>query len=230
MEKVKDKIEELHQAYSLEVQIACQAFYAMKNLHTSPFHDKNIHRRMNRNARSWNIITHSLQVTTFITLGRIFDESGDSHSVHSLLNHCMRKRHEFSRGWLYRRKIRDGFDEKVARDYVRDKHPPCKVFFKRLKKTKTAYMGLYRSFYQPIRHNVFAHKIALSIEDSQRHFNQTSIAGIEDILCFLFQLDRIIWELINNGRMTDLCDHNCIEGNLIEKDVRKLLDSLVEPT
>jgi hypothetical protein len=223
---MKDRIEELHQAYSSEVMITCQAFVAMKNLKSIPFHDRDTHRRMNKNARTWNIITHSLQVTTFIALGRIFDESSDSHSVHSLLNYCMRNKREFSRGWLYRRKIRDGLNEELARDYVRDKHAPCMVFFKRLNKVKSEYTKIYKTLYRDIRHKVFAHKIALSLEESQNLFSRTSVAEIEDTLCFLYQLDKVIWQLITNGNITDLCNHGCLERVLIEENVSKLLKSL----
>ena len=225
--KYKDKIEILLESYEQEIRIACQSFYAMKHINNIAYHNRDIHTCLNKNALTWGIITHSLQVTFFMSFGRLFDENDDTQSVHSLLNYCSRNRREFSKWRLYRRKIRDGIDEKDALDYVRHVHYLHPEFFKKFIKLKREYSKIFKSAYKSIRHQVFGHRIQLTHSDSSRLFQSTSIAEVEDTLEFLYKLSKVIRFVVDNGRLTDLCNHGFSEEKFIKTDVEKLLNSLL---
>ena len=66
--------------YSKEVDLATYTFFVWKSINNIAVGDKEILTALRRNALSWGVITHSLQCTFFICLGRIFDDRKDSFS------------------------------------------------------------------------------------------------------------------------------------------------------
>jgi len=221
----KDKIEIFLESYQQEIRIACQAYYAYKSLNTIPYNDKKIRARLNRTPVSWLIIMHSLQATFIMSLGRLFDENGDAQSIHSIIKYCEnpKNRREFSKGRLYRRKIRDGFSDPLARDYIRTKQYPSGKFFSDLNLLKKKYAKDSKN-YKKIRHRVFGHRIAKTTPEAQRLFLATSVDEIEEILEFLYKVGRIIRSLVNNGDITELHNHGFLEKGIIEDDIEKLLN------
>lgn len=56
-----------------EVNVAATSFYAWKNINNLAANDQALFQALQRNALSWNIIAHALQITFFTSLGRLFD-------------------------------------------------------------------------------------------------------------------------------------------------------------
>ena len=99
-------IEVIQQRFENEVTTAAIAFYTWKSINTIASKDNTIHTVMNKEALTWNAITHSLQTAALITLGRIFDTDHGALSVHSYLNKCISEINQFSPEYLRRRKLR----------------------------------------------------------------------------------------------------------------------------
>lgn len=88
-------IEEALKLYQDEVATASWAFYAWKNIRSIGSNDRAVRQGLNRNAATWNVIAHSLQMTFLITIGRLFDLNVGAFSVHALLRFCIRNIEQF---------------------------------------------------------------------------------------------------------------------------------------
>jgi hypothetical protein len=86
----------------------------------------------------------------------------------------------------------------------------------------------FKAIYQPIRHQVFAHK---SIQDDKAIlalFEKTLITDVQEILRFLHTLFWAIWEMAWNAKRPDLTDFRSYDGevtrltNKTEKFIREL--------
>jgi hypothetical protein len=72
-----------------EVDRAIEAFYTYISIHRIANGNREIYLAMNQHPTFWNINLYSLQTTFFITMGRIFDDGKDTHSVHKLLSSAL---------------------------------------------------------------------------------------------------------------------------------------------
>ena len=57
-------------------------------------------------------------------------------------------------------------------------------------------------------------------------FEKTCIGQIDDMLCLLYQVSDVIWELIHNGRLNEVGDFNFDKEARVDEDVRSLLEKL----
>ncbi len=71
-----------------EIGAAIASAYAWKTLRNLAATEEPIMTALNRNARSWNLIMHALQLTFFVTLGRIFDRRKDTFTIDRFLKEC----------------------------------------------------------------------------------------------------------------------------------------------
>jgi len=130
-----NNIERLLKLFRDEVTTACWAFFVWKTINNTASGDAKVHKALNENAVSWNIITHSLQNTFFVTLGRIFDVDGNAFSIHSFLRACIEHIDQFSIVALRERKLRDakGKIPEWLEDYLSDAYVPREIDFQRLR-------------------------------------------------------------------------------------------------
>lgn len=223
------KLEKLHSTFRNEITTACQAFYAWKDIHNIASKDKNIHRGLNENALTWNLITHSLQNTFFITLGRIFDIDGEAFSIHILLRSCMENLDQFSKDALRERKTRDSKtgEQPWLNEYIESSYQPYKKDFQKLRGEISKKQRQYEAIYRPIRNKVIAHKEFESMECVDKLFGKTNIGDIQELLKFLHQIECIIFDLLYNGKLSKIGDHKFNEVEiLVEDDISKLLSKL----
>jgi chromosomal replication initiation ATPase DnaA len=68
-----------------EVEDAIAVFYTAEEIQDCARRDEHILDAIQHEALFWNVQVHALQTTLFITLGRIFDISGDAYSIHKLM-------------------------------------------------------------------------------------------------------------------------------------------------
>ena len=182
-------VEVLLQKYRREVTTAVWSFFAWKNINNVAAGDSTIQAGLNNNALTWNIVTHGLQTTFFITLGRIFDVDGGALSVHSFLNKCQAEVEQFSKPALARRKMRDARDGQPTwlRDYLAKAYEPKKQDFRLLKRAVKPHQAKYEEIYKPIRNLVMVHKNLEAAGTTDVFFEKTRIADIQEILLFLHQ-------------------------------------------
>lgn len=201
-------------------------FYTWKNIHDVAYEKREIEEAINRDAETWNIILHSLQVTHFITLGRIFDIDGDAFSVHKLLRECIENIDDFSLSALRERKRKappvnaspDWLD-----DYMSTCTAPTKNDFLKLQGEKSKKQKEYEEFIKPIRHKVFAHTDFNTMGTSHLLFPKTKIKQIEDLVVYVHQLDRTLFNIYHNGKLYSASDFTIKEDDHHKDIVEKLL-------
>lgn len=223
-----DNLEKAHKIFRDEVTTASSAFFVWKSFNNIASADRDIYRAVNANALSWNILTHSLQSTFLITLGRIFDSDGDAFSVHALIRSCISNIDQFGSEALRVRKIRanggavpDWLDE-----YMRNTYQPKKSDFLRLKGEVSKQQKIYIDIYRPIRNKVLAHKETATIGNADELFGRTNIGQIQDFIYFLNQIENIVFDLLHNGTLNKIGDYKFSEDERIHSDVEALLKKL----
>jgi len=223
------KIEELYKEFQSEVNVACWSFYTWKNIHNIAAKDNKIYRALNKNSLSWNIILHSLQSTFFITIGRLFDTDKKTFSVHAFLRACIGNIDQFSKNALRERKLKSSEADKMPwlDEYIEKSYQPKKEDFLRLKGEVSKRQRRYELIlYRPIRHKIFAHKDLKEIKLVDELFRKANIGEMQDLLCFLYQIESIIFELLYNGRLMNVGDFTFNEEESVMKDVAGLLDKI----
>lgn len=224
-------IESLHSLFQREVSIASQAFFLWKGINNCAAGDRDIHRGLNEQALTWNVIAHSLQSTFFITLGRLFDVGGDAFSVHAFLRSCINNIDQFSRAALHERKLRfaKGEEPDWLEEYINAAYVPTAKDFKLLRNEIKAKQSRYEDVYRPIRNEVIAHKAMASLDTVEHLFAKTDVGEVEGLLASLHQIESVVRRLLYDGALTKISDHEFNDEEYVLKDVRALLDRLKIP-
>jgi hypothetical protein len=223
-----EDIEELYKEFQSELNVACWSFYTWKNIHNIAVDDKEVYRALNRKSLSWNIILYSLQSTFFIAIGRLFDKDGRSFSIHTLISACIKNIDQFSKDALRERKIKGSKSDKLPwlDEYIVKSYQPNKEDFLKLKSEALKRQKHYESIYKPIRHKIFAHKDLKKIKHVDELFRKAKIGEMKDLLCFLYQIKMIIFELLYNGRLMNIGDFTFNEEEFVKKDIAGILDKI----
>ncbi len=226
-----DDVEQLQRFFSEEFAAAAHAFFLWKGINNYAVGDRSIYLGINQNALTWNIITHSLQTTFFIVLGRLFDTDSDALSAHTLLRKCIDNIQQFDRQALRARKIAawNGQEPSWLDGYTRDTYEPSIQDFLRLRGELSRHQARYSEIYRPIRNQIYAHREVATLEAVEPLFGRTRIGDIEELLNFLYQLKEVVWQLIHNGQLKALSDFNCPEEGYVLEDVRELLERVRSP-
>lgn len=223
-----EKVEEALKLYRDEVATATWAFYAWKHLNNIGSNDRAVQSGLNRNAATWNVITHSLQTTFFITIGRLFDIDGNAFSVHAFLRFCIENVDQFDSQHIRERKMTgqngvepdwlESFMERVYNAKVRD--------FQSLRGEVAKHQKRYEEIYRPIRNKFMAHKEIESLSNVTEIFGQTNIGEIQSFLALFGQIECIVFDLMHNGKLQKLGDYELREERRMEQDVTALLDRI----
>lgn len=225
MKNVDDYLKE----FSNEVAIVTKAHFTWKYVNSVASADKQILAALNRTPSSWNIFLHSLQTTTFISLGRIFDSNGGSFSIHRLARYCSKNINEFDRTNLKSRKM-DGYAEEPEwlEEYLNTAYYPNQGDIKRLKEEISSYRRIYEKKYKPIRNKVMAHNDFSKIGKNGELFGKTNITELESIISFCNQVKLGIQEQYWNGRKITFTNDPIFDDldQSAEKEVNDLLKSL----
>ena len=219
-------IEKYFKYYENELNVAASSFYAWKSINNIAVDDKDVYNALNRNALFWNITQHSLQCTFFISLGRIFDIDDQAFSIHKLLKACIENITEFSESHLRERKKGNGPEPDWLDDYMKGIYIPSENDFQRLRGEVSKQRKIYVDKLQSVRHKVFAHTDLLSIEKTHKFFAEATIGDIQDLLKFLFQIKRTIFELYHNGRKGEIGEFHFDEEEYVLKDISSLMNLL----
>jgi hypothetical protein len=184
--------------FDKEADSATQFFYSYVAIHSAMADHENVEHLLNGASLFWTTILGALQQSTFITLGRIFDKDGRSHSVYRLLDLIEANPRCFSRAALGRRKERDSPNASDwLPDYLDRVHEPTPQDFQRLRTHVNKWRDVYEGTYAPVRNKHFAHRDRI---DTSALFARTNIRELQLLLRFLRQLEDALWEMFNNGR------------------------------
>jgi hypothetical protein len=227
-----EAVASLHEHYRSEVAAASHAFYLWKGINNIAAADRGTFRGINEQALTWNTITHSLQTTFFIALGRLFDTDGDAFSIHAFLKGCIENIAEFDRPALHARKLAlsNGVEPDWLARYVANAYVPTVGDFQRLRGEASKHQAHYEAIYRPIRNQVFAHKDAGSMDSLQGLFGKTKISDIEQLLDFLYQVQEVVFQLFQNGELRKVGEFQNSEETLVVEDVSDLLKRIrMEP-
>jgi DNA-binding ferritin-like protein len=222
------QIELLHQRFRAEVDTAAQAFFLWKAINNHASADRGIYRGLNEQALSWNILTHSLQITFFVVLGRLFDTDADAFSVHAFLRSCIEDIEQFNKDALRERKLAGSSGDKPEwlDEYVKSAYVPEEKDFRMMRGELSRRQKQYEAVYRPIRNKVVAHKDAATMDNVEALFGKTDVTEIGELLCFLHQIQETVFQLLHNGRLTKLGDHPFREEEYVAHDIHALLERL----
>ncbi|MDD5014550.1 MAG: hypothetical protein PHW73_05545 [Atribacterota bacterium] len=222
------EIEELYKEFEKQLNIACQSFYAWKNIKKIAAEDNRVYHALNRNALSWNIILYSLQSTYFIAIGRLFDLNRKTFSVHSFLREYIENIGQFSKDALRERRIKGSEADKLPwlDEYVEKSYQPNKEDFLKLKGEVSKRQKRYETIYKPIRNKIFAHNELKEIKSIDELFRKVMIDETQDILCFLYQIEMIMHDILYNGRLMNVGDFTFNEEEFVMKDIAGLLNKI----
>lgn len=213
-----------------EVDKATQCFYTYLTIHATAGENKEVYRALNRHPSFWNIQLYSLQSTFFITMGRIFDNGKDAHSVHKLVATALAHPEFFSKEALARRKTESG---KTAPDwldeYISNAFEPKIDHLRTIKKQIAPYKKKFENTCLEIRNSVFAHTLVKDRDSVKAMYAKTEIVEIEEILYVLQDLVQALWQLFHNGRPLDFGNTSREYKNRVVEETRAAMVSLLLP-
>ena len=209
-----------------EVDRAIEAFYTYIFVHRISYENRKIYFAMNRNPTFWNINLYSLQTTFFITMGRIFDDGKDAHSVHKLVSSALANPEFFSKNSLTKRKTKGNEKPTWLDEYLKDVYEPGVSDLKKIKNQLKPYRRKFNESYRNIRNNIFAHTIIKDSKAASKLFGKTNILEVENILYVLKDLLETLWQLYNNGRRLEFGKTEMDYKNRIERVTYEVLNLL----
>jgi hypothetical protein len=184
---------------------------------------------VNRDASFWKTAIHGMQAGVFVTLYRVFDDSGDAHSIVPILAAGVRHPEFFSRETLEVRKKRlaeDGNPPWLL-DYLDNAWYPAADDMKGLARIIGPHKDQFIKIYEPIRSRVFAHRLEATTEAIQALFERTNITELEGMLRALFHTVQNLDGLIMNGRkFRDTSAEYDSDVAEIREDTRSVLDKV----
>jgi AbiU2 len=219
------------EVFRTEAETAAQ-FYL--DVHACAGAENRVYRLLNTAPLFWNTILGGLQTAAFVVLGRIFDQDSP-HNLGRLLRLAQDHPKIFSKDALARRK--QGA-EKTPPDwldsYLKHVYVPKPADFRRLRGYVRKHRKIYLEKYQPLRHQVFAHKGLSDAADVSALFAKTNIREMQRMLVFLMSLYDALWGLFVNGqrpvlrpqrysvkRMRERTAKNPRGGSVLERLVRE---------
>jgi hypothetical protein len=190
----KDELE----TFRKEEETAQQMFFAWLSLRATAASNADVLRTLNKTPLFWINAQHSLLVSAFITLGRIFDQDS-KHNVDRLMSIVSQNLSIFTIAALRARKVADGISVRDATKYVVGKYALTSDDVKTLRKQIDVRRRIYEDRYRDIRHKVFAHKSTNDAAVVGAMFAKTNIEEMKGVFGFLHALHHALWEQFHNG-------------------------------
>jgi hypothetical protein len=187
-----------------EAEVAIQFFYSYLSIYAVAGEQKEVHRLLNTAPLFWNTTLGALQTSTFIALGRVFDQKS-IHNIDRLIKIAQSNMNIFSKESLEGRKRRGSknADEWID-EYLLDVYVPNAEDFRRIRRHIAKRRKIYENNYRDIRHKIFAHKAISDKKEEHMLFGKTNIREMQKLLIFLRRLHEALWQLFNNGRKPTL--------------------------
>lgn len=186
-----------------EEETAQQMFFAWLSLRTTAASNADVLRMLNTAPLFWINAQHSMLVTAFVTLGRIFDQES-KHNVDRLMAIVSENLSIFSIDALRARKVADGISTEDAARYIVDKHALTSNDIRTLRKQIDVRRRIYEERYRDIRHKVFAHKATDNVAEIDEMFAKTNIEEMKGVFGFLHAFHDALWKQFHNGQKPNM--------------------------
>ena len=188
------------EVFRTEVETALQFFYGFLAIHSCAADTPAVHRLLNTAPLFWNSTLGALQTSTFVVLGRIFDQSSP-HNIGILLALAQDNPSIFSKAALKRRKLASAPNASSwIVGYMDTAYVPKPGDFRRLRGYVSKHRKTYLAKYQDLRHKVFAHREITDATQISALFARTNIREMQRMLLFCLSLYDALWQLFVNGR------------------------------
>jgi hypothetical protein len=162
--------------------------------------------RLNLHAAFWTSILAALQGSTFVALGRFFDERKDTHSAKGLLNFAEKSSGIFSRAALEARKVRAGLAPEAAKEFAAAAYELRPGGLAALQQELKDRRRFFEEKVKPIRHDVFAHAGKITKAERDRLFVTMPMRSLEDLVVYTLRLYNALFYLYHDGREPILGD------------------------
>jgi hypothetical protein len=187
------------EVFRTESEAAAQFFYAYLDIHASAGADAAVYQLLNTAPLFWKTILGGLQTAAFVVLGRVFDKDS-AHNVVRLLRLAQDNPQIFSKAALAQRKQgASSTPPEWLDDYLKHAYVPRAADFRRLRGYVSKQRKIYLEKYQPLRHQVFAHKGVSDPADVSALFAKTNVREMQRMLTFLMSLYDALWQALVNG-------------------------------
>lgn len=193
MKQFEQQFEERLSALDKDSASTATFLYTMLSLDYFFSGDFDVRDRINPHAGFWNGILASLQSSTFIGLGRLYDKDGRAHTIDSLLDFASGNSGIFCPSALEKRKAALGSTQ--AREFAAGT-----VTLAHLWREFETFRALYVAKVQPVRHNVFAHRRKIDQEQVERLFAGIFLRELEQLVVFPIRLYRALAGLYHGGK------------------------------
>jgi hypothetical protein len=188
------------EVFRTEAGTASQFLYAFLTVHAVAGDVPAVFKLLNTAPLFWNTNLGALQTSTFVTLGRIFDQDS-THNIDRLLKIAQDNPLIFSKAALGDRK-RAASPNRIdwLPAYLHAAYVPNPSDFRRLRKLVRKYRKIYEDKYRDLRHKIFAHKVVSEGAAVAALFARTNIRELQLMLVFLDSLYDALLQLFVNGR------------------------------
>ncbi len=193
-------LEELN-IFRNEVLYTLKFLYTELAIHEIASKDKKVLKALNYSPTFWNTILSSLQNSTFITLGRIFDNNG-KNSINTLFRFCENNKVLFTEEAFVNRWKKSSDRNQIDHwlpEYLKTLYVPKDSDFKSLGKFIENQKKLYKEIYRPIRDH-FGHKLYKKNEEVKVLFDKVQVKELEKFCVTLYGIHEALWQLYHNGR------------------------------
>ena len=223
---MKNNVMQVYKIFNRDIEIAIRVFFLCKGIYDITSNDKEAHCTLEKNTLSWNIILHSLQCTFSASLGRLF-EGDETISADKFLRTCIDNVDEFSKNSLRNRKIiQHGGKQEWLDLYMNNIYEPKIKDFDKLIEKLAKRKALYIKTYRPIRHNIITHLNIATIDNFGSLFGEGKIDEIHDFLLVMYQIDRVIFHLLFNGKLYPIENFILDKKSPVFKDIESLLKKI----
>jgi hypothetical protein len=163
-----------------------------------------IRERFNRYPAFWNTVIGSLQASTFVALGRMFDRKRDTYNGTELLNFADTHLGIFSRQAYEARMVRIGLSPENAKVSAAKAYELRPGGLNELRRQFEQKLQFFEDKVAPIRHNVYAHAGKLTFDDRDTLFYDLQLRSLEDLVVFPLRVESALFQLYHNGRPPEL--------------------------
>ena len=187
-------------AFGRDQDGAQRYFFGYLSMHRIPSRNPDVLRAMNDNSTFWITTRNGLLASTFVALGRIFDQDAKSvYNIDKLLGSVTNEIASLSRVGLAQRRVADGsMSVADAAEYASDRHDLTHKDIRAMRKAVDKWRKVYFARYRNIRHKVFAHRGATSLQ-AEALMAQTNVNEMTELLGFLHALHQSLQQLHANG-------------------------------
>jgi hypothetical protein len=161
---------------------------------------------MNETSLFWLTVESAMLQSTFIALGRIFDQDSP-HNIDRLMKTATDGRESiFSREALAARMRATPSDlsADAIDNFVSHAFEPSAADFRSLRKKIKEMRKIYVERYRDVRDKFFAHNEVADLGEANTLLEGTTVDQTKALLASLDALDNMLWQLLHNGRKPTL--------------------------